>query len=105
MVRPLIEVLGRKVWDMGENSARANAAKIAANMMVTMAIEALAEGRGTDGSQRPATRVCVLAAEKRCCTPAAPGVHGAAPVLPGAAALAPLSLSEVKNGAAARVRC
>ena len=43
-MRPLIEVLGRKVWDMGEDPARANAAKIAANMMVTMAIEALAEG-------------------------------------------------------------
>ncbi len=41
--RPLLEVLGRKVWDMGEVPARANAAKIAANMMITMAIEALAE--------------------------------------------------------------
>ena len=41
--RPLLEVLGKKVWDMGEEPARANAAKIAANMMITMAIEAMAE--------------------------------------------------------------
>ena len=43
-VRPLLDVLGRKVWDMGEEPARANAAKIAVNMMITMAIEAMAEG-------------------------------------------------------------
>ena len=42
-VRPLLEVLGRQVWDMGENPSQANAAKIAANMMITMAIEAMAE--------------------------------------------------------------
>ena len=42
-VRPLLDVLGKKVWDMGEDPPRANAAKIAANMMITMAIEALAE--------------------------------------------------------------
>ena len=42
-VRPLLEVLGRKVWDMGETPTQANAAKIAANMMITMAIEAMAE--------------------------------------------------------------
>lgn len=42
-VRPLLELLGKKVWDMGEEPARANAAKIAANMMITMAIEAMAE--------------------------------------------------------------
>ena len=42
-VRPLLEVLGKKVWDMGEDPPRANAAKIAANMMLTMAIEAMAE--------------------------------------------------------------
>ena len=43
VVRPLLEALGRRVWDMGEVPARANAAKIAANMMITMAIEAMAE--------------------------------------------------------------
>ena len=42
-VRPLLEVLGRRIWDMGEEPLRANAAKIAANMMITMAIEAMAE--------------------------------------------------------------
>ena len=42
-VRPLLDVLGKTVWDMGEEPARANAAKIAANMMITMAIEAMAE--------------------------------------------------------------
>ena len=42
-VRPLLEVLGKKVWDLGEQPPRANAAKIAANMMITMAIEAMAE--------------------------------------------------------------
>lgn len=42
--RPLLNVLGRKVWDLGEEPHRANAAKIACNMMLTMAIEAMAEG-------------------------------------------------------------
>ena len=42
-VRPLLDVLGKKVWDMGEEPPRATAAKIAANMMLTMAIEAMAE--------------------------------------------------------------
>lgn len=42
-VRPLLDILGRKVWDMGPEPARANAAKIAANMMITFAIEAMAE--------------------------------------------------------------
>ncbi len=40
---PLLEVLGKKVWPMGDQPAQANAAKIAANMMITMAIEAMAE--------------------------------------------------------------
>ena len=42
-VRPLLEVLGKTVWLMGEDPRQANAAKIAANMMITMAIEAMAE--------------------------------------------------------------
>ncbi len=42
--RPLLDVIGKTVWDMGEDPRRANAAKIAANMMITMAIEAMAEG-------------------------------------------------------------
>ena len=43
IVRPLLDVLGKKVWDMGQDPRHANAAKIAANMMITMAIEAMAE--------------------------------------------------------------
>ena len=42
-VRPLLDLLGKKVWDIGEEPPHANAAKIAANMMLTMAIEAMAE--------------------------------------------------------------
>lgn len=42
-VRPLLDVIGGKVWDMGSDPATANAAKIACNMMITMAIEAMAE--------------------------------------------------------------
>lgn len=43
IVRPLLEVIGGKIWDMGEVAPTANAAKIACNMMITMAIEAMAE--------------------------------------------------------------
>lgn len=42
-VRPLLELLAKRVWDMGEEPQQANAAKIACNMMITMAIEAMAE--------------------------------------------------------------
>lgn len=42
-VRPLLQVIGRRVWEMGESAPTANAAKIACNMMITMAIEAMAE--------------------------------------------------------------
>lgn len=42
-VRPLLGVIGSKIWDMGEQAPTANAAKIACNMMITMAIEAMAE--------------------------------------------------------------
>ncbi len=42
-VRPLLDVLGRKTWVLGEDPKQANAAKIAGNMMITMAIEAMAE--------------------------------------------------------------
>lgn len=43
-VLPLLEVLGKRVFRMGEHPAQANISKIAGNMMITMAIEALAEG-------------------------------------------------------------
>jgi 3-hydroxyisobutyrate dehydrogenase-like beta-hydroxyacid dehydrogenase len=42
-VRPLLEVIGGRIWDMGREAPTANAAKIACNMMITMAIEAMAE--------------------------------------------------------------
>ena len=42
-VRPLLDVLGRKVWIMGTDPKQANAAKLAGNMMIAMAIEAMAE--------------------------------------------------------------
>jgi 3-hydroxyisobutyrate dehydrogenase-like beta-hydroxyacid dehydrogenase len=42
-VRPLLDVIGGRIWDMGHEAPTANAAKIACNMMITMAIEAMAE--------------------------------------------------------------
>lgn len=42
-VRPLLDVIGGRVWDMGDQAPTANAAKIACNMMITIAIEAMAE--------------------------------------------------------------
>ncbi len=42
-VRPMLDAIGGKVWDMGADAPTANAAKIACNMMITMAIEAMAE--------------------------------------------------------------
>ncbi len=42
-MRPLLDVIGGRIWDMGTEAPTANAAKIACNMMITMAIEAMAE--------------------------------------------------------------
>lgn len=42
-VRPVFEAVGKRIWAMGEQAPAANAAKIACNMMITMAIEAMAE--------------------------------------------------------------
>ena len=42
-IRPVLEVIGGRIWDMGAQAPTANAAKIACNMMITMAIEAMAE--------------------------------------------------------------
>lgn len=42
-VRPILEVIGGRIWEMGPDAPTANAAKIACNMMITMAIEAMAE--------------------------------------------------------------
>lgn len=42
-VHPLLEVIGRRIWPMGDEAPAANAAKLACNMMIAMAIEAMAE--------------------------------------------------------------
>ena len=42
-VQPVLDAIGQKTWIMGDTPKQANAAKIAANMMITMAIEAMAE--------------------------------------------------------------
>jgi 3-hydroxyisobutyrate dehydrogenase-like beta-hydroxyacid dehydrogenase len=43
-VRPVLNVIGGRIWDMGTEAPTANAAKIACNMLIAMAIEAMAEG-------------------------------------------------------------
>lgn len=43
-IEPLLAVLSKKVWKLGEDPAQASAAKLAANMMIAMAIEAMVEG-------------------------------------------------------------
>ena len=42
-VQPLFEALGQKTWRLGEDPVHANVAKIAGNMMITLAIEAMGE--------------------------------------------------------------
>ncbi|MDH4572497.1 oxidoreductase [Salinicola acroporae] len=42
-VQPVFEAIGKQVWLMGDRPLAANAAKIACNMMIAMAIEAMAE--------------------------------------------------------------
>ncbi|MDF0489326.1 NAD(P)-dependent oxidoreductase [Sphingomonas sp. H39-1-10] len=41
--RPAFKAISRKIWVLGEHPRQANAAKIAGNMMITFAIEAMAE--------------------------------------------------------------
>jgi 3-hydroxyisobutyrate dehydrogenase-like beta-hydroxyacid dehydrogenase len=41
--RPVLEAIGQKLWVLGDDPKQANAAKIAGNMMIAMAIEAMAE--------------------------------------------------------------
>lgn len=43
-IEPLLATLGGKVWNLGDDPARAVSAKLACNMMIAMAIEAMAEG-------------------------------------------------------------
>jgi 3-hydroxyisobutyrate dehydrogenase-like beta-hydroxyacid dehydrogenase len=40
---PVFEAIGKRVWDMGSSAPTANAAKLACNMMIAMAIEAMGE--------------------------------------------------------------
>ena len=40
---PVLEALAAKVWPMGEDPARANAVKIAGNLMIVSAVEAMGE--------------------------------------------------------------
>lgn len=42
-VQPLFDALGQKTWYLGDDPKHANVAKIAANMMITLAIEAMGE--------------------------------------------------------------
>lgn len=42
-VQPLFDAIGRRTWPVGARPAQANAVKIAGNMMLPMAIEAMAE--------------------------------------------------------------
>jgi len=41
--RPLLDVLGRKTWPLGDEPRRANIAKIGGNLMISLAIESMAE--------------------------------------------------------------
>jgi len=42
-VQPLLDALGQKTWRLGDDLKHANVAKIAGNMMITLAIEAMGE--------------------------------------------------------------
>ncbi|MGO4504749.1 MULTISPECIES: NAD(P)-dependent oxidoreductase [unclassified Dyella] len=42
-VRPLLEVMGSRIWPLGESPERANVVKIAGNFMIGAAIESMAE--------------------------------------------------------------
>ncbi len=42
-VQPLFDALGQKTWSLGDDPKHANIAKIAGNLMITLAIEAMGE--------------------------------------------------------------
>jgi 3-hydroxyisobutyrate dehydrogenase-like beta-hydroxyacid dehydrogenase len=42
-VQPLFDAIGQKTWQLGADPKQANVAKIAGNMMITLAIEAMGE--------------------------------------------------------------
>lgn len=43
VAQPVFDALGQKTWHVGENPRHANIAKIAGNMMIMLAIEAMGE--------------------------------------------------------------
>jgi 3-hydroxyisobutyrate dehydrogenase-like beta-hydroxyacid dehydrogenase len=49
-LRPLFDAMGRKTWVIGEDPTQANAVKVAGNMMIAMAIEAMSEASVIAGS-------------------------------------------------------
>ncbi len=42
-IQPLLDAMGQKTWRLGDDPVHANVAKIAGNMMITLAIEAMGE--------------------------------------------------------------
>ena len=48
-VQPLFDALGQKTWRLGNDPVHANIAKIAGNMMITLAIEAMGEATALTG--------------------------------------------------------
>ena len=42
-VQPLLDAMGQRTWEMGSDPKHANVAKIAGNLMITLAIEAMGE--------------------------------------------------------------
>jgi len=56
-VQPLFDAIGRKTWVMGPDPRQANAAKVAGNMMIALALEAMGEAvalAGGHGVERAA---------------------------------------------------
>ncbi len=49
-VRPALDALGQKTWPLGDDPKRANIVKIAGNLMITLAIEAMGEATALTGS-------------------------------------------------------
>jgi 3-hydroxyisobutyrate dehydrogenase-like beta-hydroxyacid dehydrogenase len=43
VIQPLLDVMGQKTWPLGNDPSQANVAKIAGNMMIALAIEAMGE--------------------------------------------------------------
>ncbi|MDE1189276.1 MAG: NAD(P)-dependent oxidoreductase [Pantoea sp.] len=53
-VQPLLDAIGKRTWQLGDNPPGAHAAKIACNMMIAMAIESMAEAVAlTDANNVP----------------------------------------------------